>query len=117
MANRTTQAGAARARFAWCAFAVAGFLLLNAVLAGSLPASHDRSFWLSLRAGDFKLTQDQSVLPLTLEAAALLGSTDPELRDGVAYEALAAWVYRDRRLDSGDRPERSCERGGEPAGP
>jgi len=40
------------------------------------------------------------VLPLALEAAVLLGSTDPELRDRIAYEAMVAWVYEEQRLDA-----------------
>ena len=103
MKIRTPQPGAARrARFATCALVVAGLLLVDNCLASDSPAGHDRAFWLSLRARDFKLTQDQPVLPLALEVAALLGSTDPELRDGVAYEALVTWVYRDPRLNSAE---------------
>jgi Protein of unknown function (DUF2785) len=65
-------------------------------------ASHDKSFWLALRAKAFHLPQSESVLPLALEATAMLGSTDPEVRDSIAYEALAAWIYSDQRLDIRD---------------
>jgi len=62
-------------------------------------AAHDRGFWVALRAAGFKLPQGQSTLPLALEAASLLGSTDPELRDAIAYEAIETWVYREQRLE------------------
>jgi hypothetical protein len=63
---------------------------------------HDRAFWVSLHAAGFALPAGESALPLALEAAALLGSTDPELRDGIAYEALATWVYGEQRLDAAE---------------
>lgn len=59
--------------------------------------AHDKTFWSALRAKGFNLP-DEQVMPLALEAATLLGSTDPELRDAVAYEALATWIYKDQRL-------------------
>src|SRR5262245_53650440 len=60
--------------------------------------THERAFWAALRAADFKLPQGEPTLPLALEAAALLGSTDPELRDDIAYGAIETWVYREQRL-------------------
>jgi uncharacterized protein DUF2785 len=60
---------------------------------------HDRAFWVALRASGFTVPQDVAVLPLALEAAALLASTDPELRDDIAYSAIESWVYRQQRLD------------------
>ena len=77
---------------------IAQLALLMAPLGGA--AAHDSAFWQALRADHFKLRQDEPVLPLALEAAALLGSTDPELRDGIAYEAVVAWVYEEPRLDA-----------------
>lgn len=63
---------------------------------------HDEAFWMALRADEFRRPPGDPVLPLALEAAALLGSTDPELRDGVAYEALATWIYKDQRLNASE---------------
>jgi hypothetical protein len=63
-------------------------------------AAHDKAYWQALRADHFKLRPDEPVLPLVLEATALLGSTDPELRDGIAYQAMVAWVYKEPRLDA-----------------
>jgi len=57
---------------------------------------------MTLRAEEFKRPPGEPVLPLALEASALLGSTDPELRDGVGYEALTTWIYKDQRLTAGE---------------
>jgi hypothetical protein len=65
-------------------------------------ATHDRGFWVELRANEFHTTPREPPGPLALEAAALLGSTDPHLRDAIAYEALAAWVYRDHALSASE---------------
>jgi Protein of unknown function (DUF2785) len=81
-----------------CAFAVAP-LLWNTGWGETPAPSHDPAFWNALRADRFKLPSGQPVMPLALEAAALLGSTDAQLRDAVAYEALATWIYQDPRLD------------------
>lgn len=77
-------------RFPSLALLVAVLLVFNTAGADAPPAAHDKAFWLALRADRFKVPPTQSVLPIALEAAALLGSTDPELRDAVAYEAHAS---------------------------
>ena len=65
-------------------------------------AVHDRAFWVGLRSAGFRLPQGEAALPLALEAAALLASTDPELRDDIAYEAIETWVFREQRLDAAE---------------
>jgi hypothetical protein len=65
-------------------------------------AAHDTAYWRALRADHFRLSPDEAVAPLALEAAALLGSTDPELRDRIAYEATVAWVYQESRLNAAE---------------
>ena len=84
-----------------CALAFA-LLLCNPAWGDLDVPAHDKTFWSTLRAGGFKVSSQEQVLPLALEAAAMLGSTDPELRDGVAYEGLATWIYQEERLDSED---------------
>lgn len=59
---------------------------------------HDIRFWTTLKHNEFKLTDGGSAGVLALEATDFLSSTDPALRDGIAYEALAAWIYRDHLL-------------------
>jgi hypothetical protein len=87
--------------FQSCALLVAVLLVFSTASAEE-RAAHDKAFWVALRAAGFKLPTQESVLPIALEAAALLGSTDPALRDAVAYEALATWIYQERRLDAGE---------------
>jgi hypothetical protein len=93
---------ASSVRFRSCALLAAVLLLFNTAHAAERPAVHNKAFWLALRADRFKLTPGQPVLRLALEAAALLGSTDPALRDAVGYEALETWIYEERRLDAGE---------------
>jgi hypothetical protein len=59
---------------------------------------HSSAFWYSLKEAQFKLGPDESAAVLASEATVLLSSTDPEMRDGIGYEAIAAWVYRDQLL-------------------
>jgi hypothetical protein len=80
--------------------AIVGVVLLLDGACAAAQATHDRPFWVALRAAHFELPQGAPALPLALEAAALLGSTDPELRDEIAYEAIETWAYREQRLDS-----------------
>jgi len=69
-------------------------LLLSASgIAAGADASHPREFWLQLREKEFVPPEGQPALPLALEAAGLLGSPDPQMRDAVAYEALETWIY------------------------
>ena len=80
--------------------AAALVVVLSAVASAAQTRVHDRAFWVALRAADFRLAPNEAVLPLALEATSLLGSTDPELRDDIGYEAIATWVYREQRLDA-----------------
>jgi Protein of unknown function (DUF2785) len=76
-------------------------IALLAVLCAPLgeATAHDKTYWQELRSEHFKLRAGEPALPLALEAAGLLGSTDPELRDEIGYEAIAAWVYEQPVLD------------------
>ena len=80
-----------------CLAMVLTLLLAQRAVAAEQP-SHDRAYWLELRARQFEVPQSKPILPLALEATRLLGSTDPQLRDAVAYEALEMWIYRNPRL-------------------
>lgn len=82
--------------------ATAALLALLAPGCTEARATHDRNFWMTLRSSGFRLPPGEPALPLALEAAALLGSTDSELRDDIAYEALETWVYREQRLNSAE---------------
>lgn len=76
--------------------------LLLALPAAAAPPAHDRAFWFALAAKDFAVPEGESAGALALEAADLLSSPDPALRDGVGYETLARWVYRDGLVPPAD---------------
>ena len=48
--------------------------------------------WTTIRANDFALPADAAVPPLLAELVEMLASPDPDVRDGIAYPALATWV-------------------------
>jgi Protein of unknown function (DUF2785) len=74
-------------------------LLAAAAAAAADEPPHDRAFWMQLRAQAYAVPAGQPVLPLALEAAHLLGTTDAVLRDAVGYDSLVTWVYKEHRLD------------------
>lgn len=84
-------------RLATCAL-----VFVLALPVAAQPKPHDRAFWMALPAKDFAVPEGESAGALALEAADLLSSPDPALRDGVGYEALARWVYRDGLVPPAD---------------
>lgn len=78
--------------------AAAALLLLSFSGWSEARTTHDRAYWVALRSSGFALPPGESALPFALEAAELLGSTDSELRDDIAYEAIETWAYRQQRL-------------------
>ncbi len=50
--------------------------------------------WQAVLADDFRVPTGASLPELTEELTTMLGSTDPEVRDGLAYPTLATWVSR-----------------------
>ena len=77
-------------------------LVLLAFPAPAAPPAHDRAFWKGLSAKEFAVPAGESAAALALEAADLLASPDPGLRDGVGYEALARWVYAEGLVPPAD---------------
>jgi hypothetical protein len=82
--------------------AAAAVALLLALPAAAQPKAHDRAFWTGLAAKEFAVPEGESAGALALEAAGLLSSPDPALRDGVGYEVLARWVHRDGLVSPAD---------------
>jgi hypothetical protein len=80
-------------RPAWIAIAL---LYASASLAGP----HDAAFWKDLAAKDYAVPEGESLPQLVDELSAALGSTDPVLRDDVAYTTLSAWIYQQKKLDA-----------------
>lgn len=76
-------------------------VLLTAAPAAAQSASvqgavRDKAFWQAVIRNEFKAPQDVPLPILLGELSTMLGSTDPELRDDIAYSVLANWIYRQR---------------------
>ena len=52
------------------------------------------SYWRNVVEDDFEVPADRPLDDLTAELTRMLGSTDPAVRDGTAYPALATWTAR-----------------------
>lgn len=51
-------------------------------------------YWDQVQAAGFEVPSDRPLDDLTAELTTMLGSTEPEVRDGTAYPALATWIER-----------------------
>lgn len=83
-----------------CMGVLTAFLMLVAIGSNAIAKvpAHNRAFWEELKQQNFKLSRPELAGALSLEAGDLLSSTQSELRDGIGYEALEAWIYRDEAL-------------------
>ena len=82
-------------------------LALVALVAVAVPAaaqspSSSRESWIALARGGFAVPEGRTAVEMLVEMNALLASTDPVLRDDVAYSAAERWILRDRRLSPAD---------------
>lgn len=59
---------------------------------------HGRDYWRSIVKNHYAVPSGQEAFPLALELSGDLGSTDPELRDDLAYSILYSWIAEQRRL-------------------
>lgn len=75
--------------------AAVAFLLLPAAAAGEIP-SHSTAYWHAVIESDFVPPDDASLPSLLRELSGYLSSTDPELRDEIAYQVLTQWLYVQR---------------------
>lgn len=55
----------------------------------------DKDFWISLSKSDYKIPEGHNLEELTKKLFSYLGSTDPELRDDIAYIVYANWLKQD----------------------
>ncbi|WP_164667288.1 DUF2785 domain-containing protein [Virgibacillus doumboii] len=55
----------------------------------------NKQFWQSLRATDYKIPTGFNISELTEELKGYLGSTDPVLRDEIAFPTICEWMDRD----------------------
>jgi hypothetical protein len=79
---------------AWAALTLA----IAALFAGSpgyanTKAVHDREYWQAIIADEFTPPADVPLSVLLGELSKYLASTDPELRDNIAYSVLTQWLY------------------------
>jgi len=54
---------------------------------------HDKEYWQAIIADDFAAPAEVPMASLVGELSGYLSSTDPELRDGIAYSILTQWLY------------------------
>ena len=59
---------------------------------------HDREFWRAIAKNHYAIPAGQEAFPLVQELSGYLGSTDPELRDDLAYSMVAVWIGRQKKL-------------------
>ncbi|GAA4112579.1 DUF2785 domain-containing protein [Nocardioides fonticola] len=52
------------------------------------------AYWRQVHASGLAVPGDRPLDDLTAELTVMLGATDPEMRDGLAYPTLATWVDR-----------------------
>jgi hypothetical protein len=65
-------------------------------------SQHGKEFWKQIAQNDFRVPAGESAPALIMDLSESLGSPDPELRDELAYEISAAWIYRDQRLSGSE---------------
>jgi hypothetical protein len=66
-------------------------------------AARSRAEWAALRDAKFAVPAGRTAFELLNEMNRLLGSSDPFLRDNVAYEAAARWIYTDAALTADEQ--------------
>jgi hypothetical protein len=63
-----------------------------ATTASAEPARHEKTYWQAIVRAGYAVPADKTPFELARELSELLGSPDPELRDGIAYSILSAWI-------------------------
>lgn len=61
-------------------------------------SSHEREFWRAIAKKNYAIPAGQEAFPLAKELSGYLGSSDPELRDDLAYSMLAVWINRQKKF-------------------
>ena len=60
----------------------------------SAQGAHRKEYWKKIVANRYAVPEGENTFALAKELSANLNSSDPELRDDLAYSILAAWVVR-----------------------
>jgi hypothetical protein len=58
----------------------------------------DKGFWISISKNDYQIPKGYTLANLTEILFSYLASTDPDLRDEIAYTVYASWLKRDMYL-------------------
>lgn len=61
---------------------------------------HDKDYWRAILQQHAAVPAHESPHALARELSAMLASSDPELRDDLAYSILATWIYRGNILSN-----------------
>lgn len=69
---------------------------------GQPAPAHDKAYWRAIAEAKFEVPPGETAQRLTPELLASLGSTDPELRDDLAFSTLSSWIYRKKLLGPDD---------------
>lgn len=69
---------------------------------GLAQGSHPKSYWQAIAKEKFELPAGEQAVPLGDELIGNLGSTDPELRDDLAFSILTSWIYQKKLLGPDD---------------
>jgi Protein of unknown function (DUF2785) len=81
---------------------VVSLLLCNSGLVAAQQPVADRATWVALAKSGFALPDGRTAADMLVSMNPLLASTDPVLRDDVAYSAAERWILRDKRLTPAD---------------
>ena len=67
-------------------------------MVSAAPPQRDRGFWITIVKSGYAVPDGETAFGLLKEMNALLASTDPVLRDDVAYGAAERWIVRQKLL-------------------
>ena len=74
----------------------------DALWQGTAESTHDRSFWRAIVANKYQIPPGEEPFALAQELSSYLGSSDPELRDDLAYTILAVWIVNRSQFSPGE---------------
>ncbi len=77
-------------------------LVLGSGLLAAQAPKHDKPFWRGVAEHRYEVPNGESASALAHELSRLLASSDPELRDDLAYSILARWIGRPGILQPDD---------------
>lgn len=61
-------------------------------------ATHDKPFWRAIVENKYQIPPNEKPFALAQELSRYLASTDPELRDDLAYTILTVWIVRQQQF-------------------